>query len=141
VQLQLLQIELLQFAIANSSPVIFTCASTTTLYEGSAIADRGDPCAGDQRSDPRRSYWAPAVLVVLGKRFDLRRNVFNPSIELAPIIDEVLEQPQRSGESSPVCCAKMQGSAWQPGWSLSYCNAMPKKETADPVDHCRALTD
>jgi hypothetical protein len=63
--------------------------------------------------------------VLFSKCFDLSRYSFNPSVELAPIVDEVLKQTQEEWRK---LTDGLSQNGWErlakPGRALAYGNAM-----------------
>src|SRR5438128_3288148 len=74
--------------------------------KGSAIADRSNHCACDDRADAWNRHQPPAALVASCQRFDLIRHAFNALIETGPVADQVFDDPGHTGRQYVGACSQ-----------------------------------
>src|SRR5215813_3615606 len=69
----------------------------TSFRKSSAIADCRHHCASDDRPDTRNRHQLPAAFVASCQHLDLGRHVFDTLIEMPPVADEALDDPDHTG--------------------------------------------
>ena len=97
--------------------------------------------AGD-RADTRNRHQLPTACVVARQGLDLIFDVFDSLIEMRPVADQVLNNPDHTGRQYVGTCSQ---EVWklmsQEAKSLPHRNAALKKKTADLVDHSCTIAD
>ena len=91
---------------------------------------------------PRNRHQLPAACVVTRQGLDLIRHILNSLIEMRPVADEVLNNPDHTGRQYVGTCSQ---NVWklmsQEAKSLPHRYAALKKKTADLVDHSCTIAD
>src|SRR5205814_1111789 len=64
--------------------------------KGNSVADRGYHCACNDRADTRNRHQLPAARVAARQGLDLIRHIFDSLIEMRPVADEVLNNPDHT---------------------------------------------
>ena len=112
------------------------------LRKGSAVADRSHHRACDDRADPWDRHQLPAAVATACQGLDLIRRVFDSLIEMRPIADKVLNDPDYAGRQYIGTFSQdVRKLLSQEAKSLPHRYAALKKETADLVDYSCTITD
>jgi len=110
--------------------------------KGRAVADRRNDCTGDDWSDPWYRHQLTAGLGALGNAFDLPGNTLDAFVEMAPVLDEVLNNADHPrGQHIIPLAENIRQGVTQPMQPLTDGDAVFKKETADLIDDCGAFTN
>src|SRR5882724_2679509 len=110
--------------------------------KGNSAADRSYHCACNDRADARNRHQLPAARIAVRQGLDLIRHIFDSLIEMRPVADEVLNNPDHTGRQYVGTCSQ---NVWklmsQEAKSLPHRYAALKKKTADLVDHSCTIAD
>jgi NnrS protein len=112
-----------------------------TLAVTSAPAGMGSAPAPALASGAKESR-ASTAHVSRSQPFNLIRDLFDPLIEMCPILDEVSNDSDQAGRQHIGACGH---DPWrllaQEAMSLAHSNAVLKEKAAKLVDHCCPIAD